>query len=111
MVEEIKEGRPITISNVSHKNRWGTVSWRIMADTNETEKWAGLHVTPGRKDDQSAFRSEIGGKYAMIVAIKLICKFFTYPMDRCLLEVTVKRLCTTSLIDKKLPQQQQTLSI
>jgi hypothetical protein len=33
-------------------------------------------VTPGRKDDQSAFRSEIGGIYAMTEAIELICKFF-----------------------------------
>jgi hypothetical protein len=47
-----------------------------MADSNEAEQWAGLHVTPGIKYDQSAFRSEIGGIYAMTVAIKLICKFF-----------------------------------
>jgi hypothetical protein len=47
-----------------------------MADTNEAEQWAGLHVTPGRKDDQSGFRSEKGGIYAMSVAIELICKFF-----------------------------------
>jgi hypothetical protein len=33
-------------------------------------------VTPGRKDDQSAFMSEIGGIYAMAVAIELLCKFF-----------------------------------
>jgi hypothetical protein len=52
------------------------VSWRILADTNEAEKWAGLHVTPGKKYDQSAFRSEIGGIYAMTVASELICKFF-----------------------------------
>jgi hypothetical protein len=32
-----------------------------MSDSNEAEQWAGLHVTSGRKDDQSAFRSEIGG--------------------------------------------------
>jgi hypothetical protein len=31
-----------------------------MADTNEAEQWAGLHVTPGRNDDASAFRSKIG---------------------------------------------------
>jgi hypothetical protein len=36
-------------------------------------------VTPEREDDQSAFRSEIGGIYAMAVAIKLICKFFHIP--------------------------------
>jgi hypothetical protein len=33
-------------------------------------------VTPGRKDDQFTFSSEIGGIYAMATAIKIICKFF-----------------------------------
>jgi hypothetical protein len=33
-------------------------------------------VTPGRQYDQSTSRSEIGGIYAMTVAIELICKFF-----------------------------------
>jgi hypothetical protein len=47
-----------------------------MADTNKAEQWVGLPVTPGRKDGQSAFRSEIGGVYAMAVAIELMCKFF-----------------------------------
>jgi hypothetical protein len=61
LVDAIKEGRAIAISDGSHKNKWGTASWRIMSDTNEDEQWAGLHVTPGRNDDQSDFRSEIGG--------------------------------------------------
>jgi hypothetical protein len=76
MVDAIKEGCAIPTSDGSHKNRWVTASWRIMADTNEADQWAGLHVTPGRKDDQSAFRSEIGGTCAMAVAIELKCKFF-----------------------------------
>jgi hypothetical protein len=46
LVDAIKEERAIAISDGSHKNKWGTAAWRIMADTNETEKWAGLHVTP-----------------------------------------------------------------
>jgi hypothetical protein len=54
------------------KNKWGTSSWQIMSDTNEAEQWAGLHVTPGIIDDQSTFRSEIGGIYAMAVAIELL---------------------------------------
>jgi hypothetical protein len=82
-----------------------------MADTNEDEQWSGLHVTPGTTDDQSAFRSEIGGIYAMAVAIELICKFFHISNDQCPLEVTVKRLCTTYLIGTKNQQQQQTLLI
>jgi hypothetical protein len=76
LVDAIKEGRAISISNGSHKKKWGTASWIIMSDINEAEQCAGLHVTPGRKDHQSAFRSEIGGMYSMSVAIELICKFF-----------------------------------
>jgi hypothetical protein len=76
LVDSIKEGWAIAISDGSHKNKWGTASWRIMADSNKAEQWAGLHVTPGINDDQSAFRSEIGGIYTMAVAIELICKFF-----------------------------------
>jgi hypothetical protein len=66
----------IAISDGYHRNKWGTVSWRIMSDTNEAEKWAGIYVKSGRKDDQSAFRSKLGGIYAMAVAIELLCKFF-----------------------------------
>jgi hypothetical protein len=61
MVYAIKEGRDIATRDGSHKNKWGTALWRIMPDTNEAEQWAGLHVTPDRKDDHSTFRSEIGG--------------------------------------------------
>jgi hypothetical protein len=95
------QGSAIAISDGYHKNKWGTSSWRIMADTNESEQWAGLLVTPGRKDDQYALRSQIGGIYAMAVAIELICKFFHISNDQCSLEVTVKRLYTTYLIKTK----------
>jgi hypothetical protein len=43
-----------------------------MSETNEDEQCAGLHNTPGRKDGQSAFRSELGGIYDMAVAIELV---------------------------------------
>jgi hypothetical protein len=70
-----RKGRLAT-SDGSHKNKWGKSSWQIISYTNKDEQWAGLHVTPERKDDQSDFRSEIGGIYAMAVAIELLCKFF-----------------------------------
>jgi hypothetical protein len=76
LVDAIKEGRDIAISDRSHKNKWGTASWQIMSDTNEDEQWTVLHVTPGIKDGQSAFRSEIGGICAKEVAIEILCKFF-----------------------------------
>jgi hypothetical protein len=47
-----------------------------MSETNKAEQWTGQYITPGRKDDKSAFRSEIGGFYYMAVAIKLLSKFF-----------------------------------
>jgi hypothetical protein len=34
LVDAIKEGRAIAISDGSHKNKWGTASRRIMSDTN-----------------------------------------------------------------------------
>jgi hypothetical protein len=76
LVDAIEEGRDIAISDGSHKNKWGTTSSRIMTDTNEALQWTCLHVTPGIKDDQFAFRIEIGGIYDMSVAIELVCKFF-----------------------------------
>jgi hypothetical protein len=76
LVDAIKERRAIAISDGSNKTKWGTAAWRIISDTNEAEQWAGLHVTPGRNDDQSAFRSEIGGIYDIAVEIELLCKFF-----------------------------------
>jgi hypothetical protein len=71
LVYAIKEGRAIEISDGSHKNKWGTASWRIMSDINEDEQWAGLHITPGRNYYQSALMSEIGGIYDITVAIEL----------------------------------------
>jgi hypothetical protein len=35
LVDAIKEGWGIATSDGPHKNKWGTASWRIMADTNE----------------------------------------------------------------------------
>jgi hypothetical protein len=93
LVDAINVGRAIAISDGSHKNKKGTVPWPIMPDTNESEQWAGLNVTPGRKDDQSAFRSDIGGVYAMVVAIELVCKLFHISNGSVYFGVTVKRLC------------------
>jgi hypothetical protein len=42
LVDAIKEGWAIAISDGSHKNKWGTASWQIMSDTNKDEQWAGL---------------------------------------------------------------------
>jgi hypothetical protein len=111
LVDAIKEGRAIAISDGSHKNKWGTASWRIMSETNEAEQWAGLHVTPGRKDDQSAFRSDIGGSTLWQLQLNSYASSSTYPMDQCPLEVTVKRLCITYLIGTKKQQQQQIILI
>jgi hypothetical protein len=61
LVDAVKGGWDIAISDGSHKNKWGKASWRIMPDNNKDEQWAGLHVTTGRNYDQSYFRSEIGG--------------------------------------------------
>jgi hypothetical protein len=82
-----------------------------MSETNEAEQWAGLHVTPGRKDDQYDFRSEIGGSTLLQLQSNSYASSSTYPMDQCPLEVTAKRVCITYLIGTKQQQQQQILLI
>jgi hypothetical protein len=82
-----------------------------MADTNDAEKWAGLHVTPGRKDDKSNFGSDIGGYTLWQLQSNSYTSFFTYPIDFCPLEATCKRLWTIYLIETKKPHQQQILLI
>jgi hypothetical protein len=81
-----------------------------MSDTNEAEQWGGLHVKPEINDDQSAFRSETGGIYAMAVSIELLCKFFHISNG----SVSFGSDCQSALYyicDRhKLPQQHQTLS-
>jgi hypothetical protein len=112
LVDAIKEEPDIAISDGSHKNKWGTASWRIMSDTNESEQWTGLHATPGRKDDQSVFRSELGGTYAIWkLQFNSYASSSIYPMDQCPLEVTVKRLCITYFIRTKKKQQQHIILI
>jgi hypothetical protein len=82
-----------------------------MSDTKENEQWAGLQLTPGRKGDQSTFRSEIGGSTLWQLQLNSDASSSTYPMDQFPLEVTVKRICIKYLIGAKKQQQQQILLI
>jgi hypothetical protein len=51
----IKDETAITISDGSHKNKWGAALWKLISSTAEKRQWHGLHVIPGRKVDHSAF--------------------------------------------------------
>jgi hypothetical protein len=106
LVDAIKEGRDIAMSGGSHQKKLGTASWRIMVDTNDAEQWTGLHVTPGIKDDQYAFRSSIGGVYAMAVAIELICKFF-HISNRSVSFGSDREAALYYVFDRNKKQQQQ----
>jgi hypothetical protein len=71
----LKEGAVIDIIDGSHNNDWGA-AWRIILHTHEDCQWWRLYITPGRKEDRSAFHSELGGLYVMIVNISLLCSFY-----------------------------------
>jgi hypothetical protein len=71
----IQNGTAIAISDGSHKNNWGAEAWRLLSSNADKRHWRGLHVTPVRKGDHSAFRSELGGIYTMLVTITLVCEF------------------------------------
>jgi len=65
----------IAISDGSFKNTYGTAAWTI-GTVEQDGLLAGKVVCPGGEADQSSYRSELMGLYAMLVAIHHLCIFY-----------------------------------
>ena len=69
----LRNGTAIGVSDGSFKEEFGTASW-VLENADGTQRIQGLLITPGFHSDQSAYRSEISGLYAMVTVIDSICK-------------------------------------
>ena len=56
------------VSDGSSKNEGGTASW-IIKNESGTQCVMGLALVPGYGSDQSVYRSEIAGIYAMVLIV------------------------------------------
>ena len=71
IIESIKQGTAVGVSDGSFKDEYGTACW-IMEDAQGLERIVGLCEVPGFCDEQDAYRSELTGIYALILVVKLL---------------------------------------
>ena len=74
IAEAIINNSAIAVSDGSFKQQHGTASW-ILQGNDDYGEMCDQCVVPGHPDDQSAYRSELTGLYAMLIAVKMICQF------------------------------------
>ena len=78
LAKAISEGTSIAVSDGSLKFEFGTSALTLQARNCkvENEKVRAVNVIPGRREDQSSYRSEIGGIFGIVVYVGLVCKVF-----------------------------------
>ena len=75
MAEAIENGTCVAVSDGSFKEEFGTAAWSIQGPT-EVHLLTGSCIVPGHAKDQSAYRSELAGLYAIIIMIESVCEVF-----------------------------------
>ena len=71
IVKDIANGKAVGVSDGSFKDEAGTAAW-ILENEAGTQRIMGNVVVPGYGLDQSAYRSEIAGLYAMVLVVEMI---------------------------------------
>jgi hypothetical protein len=71
----IGNGTCIGVSDGSFKDAFGTASWTICPAGSPSTCILGDLVVPGHPQDQSSFRSELAGLYALVIVIDALCNY------------------------------------
>ena len=75
VADAIVNGTCIAVSDGSFKDNSGTAAWSIWGES-DAFSLSGSCVVPGQAQDQSAYRSELSGLYAIAVMVEAVCKVF-----------------------------------
>ena len=75
IAEAIINGTAIAVSDGSFSKAHGTAAWIIQGVSGPGEV-GGVLVVPGYPSDQSPYRSELAGLYAIMTAVEAICAFY-----------------------------------
>jgi len=76
IIKDIANGMAVGVSDGSFKDEGGTAAW-IIENEAGTQRIMGTVEVPGYGSDQSAYRSELVGIYAMIVIVEKIKEMWT----------------------------------
>lgn len=71
IIESIKDGTAVWVSDGSFQNSFGTACW-ILENGTETERIIGLIDVPGTRDEHNAYRSELAGLYGIGKTISML---------------------------------------
>jgi Reverse transcriptase (RNA-dependent DNA polymerase) len=75
IAEAIRRGEAIAVTDGSSKSGFGTSSWTIEGQTNETFI-SGSNQAPGSKQSMDSYRAELAGLYAIALATKCLCEYY-----------------------------------
>ena len=81
LVEDIKNGTAIGVSDGSFKDEFGTAAW-VIENVEGTQRIMGNVLVPGYASDHSAYRSEIAGLYGMVVGVETIARLWNIQKGR-----------------------------
>lgn len=73
IVEAIRNGTCIAVSDGSFKDEYGTAAWVLEGRTSEG-RIEGVGIIPGEPKIQGAYRSELGGLYGIATIIHILCQ-------------------------------------
>ena len=68
----IRDGTAIAVADGSFKNKFGTASL-VLEGLNKIHRLTANMVIPGEPNDHSAYRSELGGLFGIVVLVHCIC--------------------------------------
>ena len=71
ILTDLENGTAVAVSDGSFKDEFGTACW-IIENGNGTERIIGLIDVPGGDKDHDAYRSELGGLYGIVSAVKIL---------------------------------------
>jgi hypothetical protein len=75
MAQAIRQGTAIAVSDGSYKDGRGTAAFILETSENSTEtgRIVGVNSIPGEKEDQTSYRSEIGGVSGIVETVAILC--------------------------------------
>ncbi len=68
LIDAIKQGIAVAVSDGSFQDQWGATAWTIKGSS-AVNCLTGEGLTPGNPQDQSAYRSELFGIWGMVASI------------------------------------------
>jgi hypothetical protein len=90
ITEAIRDGRCVSVSDVSFKDQYDTSAWAIEAESSvdrckgadippaaasKNNRCKGVNIVPGAPSDQSAYRSEVAGLFGIATMVRELCVF------------------------------------